>query len=84
MKKPQTKYQIIDGILDDLKELIIDIEIKEQHIKAAQKVLDSNNKGWYLRGRYTQSISEYRKELKYLKNKFNNLRIKLLPILEQW
>ena len=83
MKKPKTKYQIIDGILDDLKELITLIEIKEQHVKSAQKVLNSQSKKG-LRDYYTKLTAKYKKELKRLNNKFNNLRLKFLPILEQW
>ena len=83
MKKPKTKYQIIDGILDDLKELITDIELKEQHIKSAEKALNSHY-NWGLSDHYKRLIAKYRNELKGLTNKFNNLRIKLLPILEQW
>ena len=83
MKKPKTKYQIITGILDDLKELITDIELKQQHIKNAKKALDSNSFLSY-NAYYKKRIAEYKKELKCLTNKFNNLRIKLLPILEQW
>ena len=84
MKKPKTKYQIIDGILDDLKELIIDIEVKQQHIKIAKVVLDDSNSGSYLSDHYKRLTAKYRNEVKCLNNKFNNLRLKLLPILEQW
>ena len=83
MKKPKTKYQIITGILDQLRDMIKEIEIKQQHIKNAIMALDS----YYGRGlsdHYKRLIAKYRNELKGLKNKFYNLRIKLLLILEQW
>ena len=84
MKKPKTKYQIIAGILDELKELITLIAIKQQHIKTAQKALEFNNKGWHLRGRYAKAIKAYQNELEFLKDEFNNLRLKLLPIFGEW
>ena len=84
MKNPKTKYQITAGSLDDLKELITDIELKEQHIKNAKKALDSPYSNWGLSDHYNKLIAKYQNELKRLNNKFNNLRLKFLPILEQW